>query len=117
MLYVASLADYDLMCEEDPSTNRMMESLDLFSKVVNNAFFLSVDIILFLNKVRQLEKSLCALSLNGLTFLSLEKTDVFRKKIKRTPFNVCFRDYPSSKDAHSYEEAVRFTSAKFNEVK
>ncbi len=32
VLYVVSLADYDLMMEEDPTTNRLMESLDLFNK-------------------------------------------------------------------------------------
>merc|ERR1711991_658441 len=92
VLYVCSLADYDLMMEEDPTTNRLMESLDLFNKVVNNAFFLSVDIVLFLNK-----------------------RDVFMEKIKRFPFSDCFRDYPASKDPHNYEQAVSFVSAKFME--
>lgn len=93
VLYVASLADYDLMCEEDPTTNRMMESLDLFNKVVNNPFFLTVDIVLFFNK-----------------------TDVFREKIKRTPFSVCFNSFPSSKDPHNYEQCVSYTSNKFQEA-
>merc|ERR1711991_1015307 len=92
VLYVCSLADFDLPMEEDPTTNRLMESLDLFNKVVNNAFFLSVDIVLFLNK-----------------------RDVFMEKIKRFPFSDCFRDYPASKDPHNYEQAVSFVSAKFME--
>lgn len=32
LVYVVSAADYDLMMEEDPTMNRLMESIDLFSK-------------------------------------------------------------------------------------
>jgi hypothetical protein len=56
---------------------------------VNNSFFVNVDVVLFLNK-----------------------KDVLRKKILKTPFSVCFRDWPSSKDPHSYEDSVAFLSAK-----
>ena len=93
VLYVVSLADYDLMMEEDPTTNRLAESLDLFNKVVNNAFFLNVDIVLFLNK-----------------------KDVFQKKIVSTPISECFRDWPSSKDPHNFDAAVQFVLAKFTEA-
>lgn len=56
---------------------------------MNNSFFVNVDVVLFLNK-----------------------KDVLRKKILKTPFSVCFRDWPSSKDPHSYEDSVAFLSAK-----
>jgi len=92
VVYVCSLADFDLPMEEDPSMNRLMESLDLFNKVVNNAFFLAVDIVLFLNK-----------------------WDIFQDKIKRIPITECFRDWPASKNASDPEEASRYIAAKFTD--
>jgi hypothetical protein len=35
VIYVVSLADYDLMMEEDPTMNRLLESFDLFNKGEN----------------------------------------------------------------------------------
>jgi len=93
VLYVVSLADYDLTMEEDPTTNRLTESLDLFNKVVNNAFFVNVDVVLFLNK-----------------------KDVFRQKIVATPITECFREWPANKDPHSYDAAVSYLSGKFAEA-
>eukprot|EP01087_Luapelamoeba_hula_P021149 TRINITY_DN733_c0_g1_i1.p1 TRINITY_DN733_c0_g1~~TRINITY_DN733_c0_g1_i1.p1 ORF type:complete len:359 (-),score=88.95 TRINITY_DN733_c0_g1_i1:123-1199(-) len=50
ILFVASLAEYDLSLEEDDSTNRMRESLHLFEETVNNEWFSNTPVILFLNK-------------------------------------------------------------------
>jgi len=50
ILFVASLAEYDLVLEEDDATNRMKESLHLFEETVNNEWFSQTPIILFLNK-------------------------------------------------------------------
>ena len=44
--------------------------------------------------------------------LFLNKKDVLRKKILQTPFSSCFRDWPSQKDPHSYDDAVAFLGAK-----
>jgi hypothetical protein len=90
VLYVVSLADYDLKMEEDRVTNRLLDSLDLFNKVVNNAFFVDVDIVLFLNK-----------------------KDLFKEKIGKTKISSCFKDWPESQDANNYKAAVDFIGAKF----
>ncbi len=58
--------------------------------MVNNAFFVNVDVVLFLNK-----------------------KDVFRQKIVTTPITECFREWPANKDPHSYEAAVAYLSGKF----
>lgn len=92
VLYVASLADYDLMMEEDPTCNRLLDSLDLFNKVINNPFFIKIDIMLFLNK-----------------------KDLFEEKLKRTPVSVCFKQWPTGKDPQSYKDTVDYISARFQE--
>ena len=57
--------------------------------VVNNSFFVNVDVVLFINK-----------------------KDVLREKLKHTPFNVGLRDWPASKDPRKYEDCMAFLSAK-----
>jgi GTPase SAR1 family protein len=80
VIFVASLSDYDQKCYEDDVTNRMMESLDLFDEIVNGNWFKNTTIMLFLNK-----------------------TDVFREKIKKTDLKVCFDEYDGGCD---YEKAA-----------
>lgn len=58
VIYCASLNDYDLVLEEDPTVNRMHESLNLFGDIINNEWFSNTSIILFLNKRDLFEKKL-----------------------------------------------------------
>lgn len=51
ILFVVSLSGYDMTLYEEPSVNRLRESLKLFSSICNNRFFLETSMILFLNKV------------------------------------------------------------------
>ena len=51
-------------------TNRMLESLNLFSSVVNNIHFQSVGFIVFFNKV-----------------------DLFREKLKKKSIRIAFPDF------------------------
>ena len=37
---------------EDSSKNRLEEALDLFEQIVNSHYFKDIDVMLFLNKVR-----------------------------------------------------------------
>ncbi len=90
VIFVASLSDYDQKCYEDDVTNRMMESLDLFDEIANGNWFKNTTIMLFLNK-----------------------TDVFREKIKKTDLKVCFEEYDSGCD---YEKASKFIEQKFLDV-
>jgi len=87
VLFVASLADYDLTCYEDDITNRMNESLDLFEEIVNGNWFKTTPIILFLNK-----------------------EDIFKFKIEKIDLKVCFGDYDGGLN---YEVAIKFIEKKF----
>lgn len=48
--FVASISEFDQVCIEDGTTNRLDESLTVFSDLVNNPWFKETAIILFLNK-------------------------------------------------------------------
>uniref|UniRef100_A0A6G3MHJ1 Guanine nucleotide-binding protein alpha-7 subunit (Trinotate prediction) n=1 Tax=Henneguya salminicola TaxID=69463 RepID=A0A6G3MHJ1_HENSL len=58
MIYVASLVDYCMVLEEDNMTNRLTESVKLFSAMCNNPYFSSIPIILFLNKKDLFDKKI-----------------------------------------------------------
>ncbi|KAM9769319.1 guanine nucleotide binding protein (G protein) alpha v1 [Menidia menidia] len=51
VLFVVALSGYDMTLVEDPSTNRLQESMKLFSSVCNNVFFRCTSMILFMNKI------------------------------------------------------------------
>ncbi|XP_051550596.1 guanine nucleotide binding protein (G protein) alpha v1 [Myxocyprinus asiaticus] len=51
VLFVVSLSGYDMTLVEDPSMNRLKESLKLFSSICNNVFFRCTSMILFMNKI------------------------------------------------------------------
>ena len=50
IIYCCAMNEYDLLLEEDSFTNRMHESLNVFEDILNNPYFTSTPIILFLNK-------------------------------------------------------------------
>lgn len=60
IIFVTSLSEYDQLCFEDNSTNRMKESLLLFDDICNNRWFTDTPVILFLNKVDLFEQKLRA---------------------------------------------------------
>jgi len=68
----------------------MVESLLLFDSVVNSRWFMRTSIILFLNKV-----------------------DIFRAKIPRSPLANHFADYSGGNDAN---KAAKFLLWRFNQV-
>lgn len=68
----------------------MMESLVLFDSVVNSRWFLRTSIILFLNKV-----------------------DLFRQKLPRSPFSHYFPDYSGGDNP---QRAVKYILWRFNQV-
>ncbi|KAJ3438515.1 guanine nucleotide-binding protein g(o) subunit alpha [Anaeramoeba flamelloides] len=87
VIFCASLSEYDQSLFEDESENRMRESLLLFDEVCNSRWFTDTSIILFLNK-----------------------TDLFRKKIKTTDPKVCFPEYIGGCD---FDTASEFIKDKF----
>lgn len=67
-----------------------MESLVLFDSVVNSRWFMRTSIILFLNKV-----------------------DLFRQKLPRSPLNKYFPDYSGGNDVN---RAAKYLLWRFNQV-
>jgi guanine nucleotide-binding protein G(i) subunit alpha len=86
-MFISSLGDYDLLCYEDDSTNRMKESMDVFEEIVNGEWFKKTHIFLLFNKI-----------------------DVFTKKIKTTDLTVAFKDYKDGKD---YDKALKYVTERF----
>lgn len=72
------------------SKNRMMESLVLFDSVVNSRWFMRTSIILFLNKV-----------------------DLFKDKLARSPLSNYFPDYSGGNDVN---RAAKYLLWRFNQV-
>ena len=60
IIFVVSCSSYDLALREDPTHNRLRESIDLFRQIWNNRFLTNVSIILFLNKQDILSKKIMA---------------------------------------------------------
>jgi len=89
VLFCASLSGYDQTLREEGSVNRMEEALDLFDDVVNSTCFSRANMILFLNK-----------------------TDLFKEKIKRVDLNVLFKNYTGGAE---FEKACMFIGARFKE--
>nr|XP_040048060.1 guanine nucleotide-binding protein G(o) subunit alpha-like isoform X1 [Gasterosteus aculeatus aculeatus] len=50
VLFVVALSSYDMTQAEDPSGNRLQESLELFKSICTNTVFRSTSLILFMNK-------------------------------------------------------------------
>ena len=87
---MSSLSEYNQLCYEDESTQRLNESLFLFEDVCNNRWFKDTDIILFLNK-----------------------TDVFKDKIET--LKDLSRYQPEYQGNNDYESAKEFIKSKFLE--
>jgi len=91
VIFLAALDEYDMVLEEDNKSNRLLESLNLFSQVTGSQFFENCSFILFLNK-----------------------SDLFREKIKRVPLSKFFKDAPDPSD--DYETAFRYMNTKYQEA-
>lgn len=93
VIFVAALSEYDQALYEDASTNRMVEAINLFDEIVNNRFFVTSAMILFLNK-----------------------KDLFEDKIKKIdPKSVeIFSDFPGG--LGDYEKGVEYFLGKFIEM-
>jgi len=87
LIFCVALSEYDQKLYEDERTNRMYEALELFDEMCNSEWFARTDIILFLNK-----------------------SDLFREKLKKVDLSVCFSDYNFGGD---YERACNFVRLKF----
>ncbi|KAL4986204.1 guanine nucleotide binding protein, alpha subunit [Aspergillus falconensis] len=90
IIFCVALSEYDQVLLEEGNQNRMMESLVLFDSVVNSRWFMRTSIILFLNKV-----------------------DLFRQKLPRSPLSNYFPDYSGGNDVN---RAAKYLLWRFNQV-
>ncbi|KAF2760646.1 guanine nucleotide binding protein, alpha subunit [Pseudovirgaria hyperparasitica] len=90
IIFCVALSEYDQVLLEESSQNRMMESLVLFDSVVNSRWFMRTSIILFLNKV-----------------------DLFKAKLARSPLGTYFPDYSGGNDVN---RAAKYLLWRFNQV-
>ncbi|TRY62764.1 hypothetical protein TCAL_11259 [Tigriopus californicus] len=88
VFFLAAISGYDQTLEEDPTTNRLKESIRLFESICNNRWFEETSMVLFLNKV-----------------------DLFQKKIQTNPLSQYFVDYEGS--FTDFEENASFILKKF----
>lgn len=65
LIFVAAISEYDQVLYEDSQTNRIDEALKLFDEICNSSWFSKTSMILFLNK-----------------------SDLFRAKLKTIPFRI-----------------------------
>lgn len=90
IIFCVALSEYDQVLLEEANQNRMMESLVLFDSVVNSRWFMRTSIILFLNKV-----------------------DLFKEKLERSPLGNYFPDYSGGNDVN---RAAKYLLWRFNQV-
>ncbi|KAG5274580.1 hypothetical protein AALO_G00137870 [Alosa alosa] len=90
IIFVSALSAYDLVLVEDDEMNRVHESLHLFNSICNHKFFATTTMVLFLNK-----------------------TDIFKNKIKTSPLTICFPNYTGG---DSYEQGTDFIKKQFEEL-
>lgn len=83
VIFLVAINEYDMVLEEDNKTNRMEESLKLFSKLTGSQWFDEVSFILFLNKTDLFR--VCLQQNPVLTSL--------KEKIKKRPLTEYFEDY------------------------
>nr|CAD7608153.1 unnamed protein product [Timema genevievae] len=50
IIFVTACSSYNMVLREDPTQNRLRESLDLFRSIWNNRWLRTISVILFLNK-------------------------------------------------------------------
>jgi len=87
VIFCVALSEYDEKLCEDNRVNRMMEALDLFADVVANKAFKNSAIVLFLNK-----------------------SDLFKEKIKVVDMKTTFPEYTGGED---FEQGGKFIADKF----
>lgn len=78
IIFITAISEYDQVLTEDNTTNRLAESMMVFSEVCNNKHFVNSSMILFLNKKDLFEKKLRKKSIRSFfkTFEGEDKYDV-----------------------------------------
>ncbi|KAI9353598.1 guanine nucleotide binding protein, alpha subunit [Obelidium mucronatum] len=90
IIYLVAISAYDQVCMEDNETNRIVESLNLFSSICNHPLFKKTDIVLFLNKI-----------------------DLFQEKVKKRAISLYFPDYEGPND---FQESAKYFVKRFKDI-
>ncbi|CEP15179.1 hypothetical protein [Parasitella parasitica] len=88
IIFLVAISEYDQVLIEDESVNRMQEALTLFDSICNSRWFERTSTILFLNK-----------------------TDLFKQKLPKSPLVDYFPDYQGAND--DYEKASSYLMQRF----
>ena len=57
-MFLTAISEYDQVLQEDLRTNRMRESVNLFSTILNYQWFQKTPVVLFLNKMDLLKEKI-----------------------------------------------------------
>jgi len=87
VIFVIDISAYDRKLYEDEKVNRLEEALNLFEETCNSKYFRETSFILFLNK-----------------------SDLFKEKIKKVPLTVIF---PSYTGENTYEAGTAYLEQEF----
>ncbi|KAI8615279.1 G protein alpha subunit [Chytriomyces sp. MP71] len=87
IMFLVAISAYDQLCFEDNSTNRMIESMTLFSSICNHQVFRKTSMMVFMNKI-----------------------DIFKTKLNSSPIANYF---PTFTGPNTYENASDFFSRQF----
>jgi guanine nucleotide-binding protein subunit alpha len=87
IVFLVAISEYDQVLVEDETVNRMQEALTLFDSICNSRWFVKTSIILFLNKI-----------------------DLFKTKLLRSPMSKYFPDYQGG---DSYDAASEYILNRF----
>ncbi|KAF9404199.1 hypothetical protein BGZ94_004315, partial [Podila epigama] len=88
VLFLVAISGFDQCLVEDKDANQMEEALMLFDQICNSQWFTNTSMIMFMNK-----------------------TDIFREKIKTADIRIHFPDY-MGREGH-YEDAIEFFQSRF----
>ncbi|KAF8873399.1 heterotrimeric G-protein alpha subunit, GPA3-like protein [Infundibulicybe gibba] len=83
IIFCTALSEYDQVLLEEPSRNRLVESLMLFEAVANSRWFAQTSIVLFLNKI-----------------------DIFKKKLQTVPLERYFPEYSGGTDLNKAAQYI-----------
>jgi len=96
VIFLTAINEYDMVLEEDTSTNRLLESLKLWKALTSSQFFKGTPFILFLNK-----------------------SDLFQEKIQKIPLGDIFSDFdqvassPEFSSYNTYEKSWQYVLKQF----
>ncbi|ORZ26326.1 guanine nucleotide binding protein, alpha subunit [Lobosporangium transversale] len=88
VLFLVAISGYDQCLVEDKDANQMQEAMMLFDQICNSQWFIDTSMIMFMNK-----------------------TDIFREKIKYSKIGTYFPDYNGREG--DYHDATEFFQVRF----